>query len=320
MPNPIFTTKKVQRKQAKASIAIDGLPGSGKSGLALMLGKALANNDWTKVAAIDTESSSLNLFDGITANDGELFENFQIGDFTPDIGYKPSHYEAFKEAAIEGGADVVIFDSLTHAWMARGGVLDILNKVKKTTNDSYAAWGDPEVVREKTLLLELLRDSRVHTISTVRVKEKMEYIEGESGKRKLSSLGDQQIMQADMKYEPDLVLSMISPGKNRSGLIKHPVAIVDKSRYAIFDEEQEYEFTPQLCEQLREYLNEGTSPEELLAQQHKEFVENVTAYLDANQNKVNIWKLVKEQNGFEDTKLADIPLPDLKTMFTQLIT
>jgi septum formation topological specificity factor MinE len=93
---------------------------------------------------------------------------------------------------------------------------------------------------------------------------------------------------------------------------------VDKSRYAIFDEGSEYEFTPKLCEQLREYLNEGASPEELLEQQHKEFVEGVTKYLDANKQKVNVWKLLKEQNGLQDIALKDIPLPALKTMFTQL--
>ena len=43
-----------------------------------------------------------------------------------------------------------------------------------------------------------------------------------------------------------------------------PIAKVLKTRYAVFKKDQEYEFTPELCEQLREYLEEGVDIEELL--------------------------------------------------------
>ena len=56
--------RKATRQKLKASIMIEGLQGSGKSGLALILAKALTE-DWDKIYAIDTENRSLDLFQGI---------------------------------------------------------------------------------------------------------------------------------------------------------------------------------------------------------------------------------------------------------------
>ena len=113
--NPVFNFRKAERKQCKASILIEGLTGSGKSGLALILGQALAG-DFEKVFAIDTENNSLPLFSGINSSSGGKFENFQIGNLTPELGYKPSHYLMFREEAVKAGASVVILDSISHAW------------------------------------------------------------------------------------------------------------------------------------------------------------------------------------------------------------
>ena len=49
MSNPIFNFIDAERIKLKASIMIEGLTGSGKSGLALLLGYYLADGDWSKV-------------------------------------------------------------------------------------------------------------------------------------------------------------------------------------------------------------------------------------------------------------------------------
>lgn len=315
--NPIFNFEEAKREQCKASILIQGLSGRGKSGLALILGHALAGGDWTKVFDIDTENKSIQLYTDIDCSAGGTFHGFQIGNFTPDIGYKPSHYLAFRDVAISKGAQVVIEDSVSHAWNYKGGVLDILADVKsKSTRyqkDSYAAWGDEAVVKEKQTLMELFRDNRVHVIATVRVKEKLEYNDG-----KLLSLGDQQIMQADIKYEPDLVLEMVKAGKVKNGVASHPVAKVIKSRYAILTEDETYEFTAELCDQIRQYLEEGTSPAELLEKQRQSYVDGVKEYLDAHQNAVPVWGVLKKDAGYESTPLNEMPLDVLKKIFSQL--
>lgn len=320
--NPVFSFEEAKREQCKASIMIEGLSGRGKSGLALLLGFYLAGEKWEDVFDIDTENGSVKLFSDIDASNGGTFGKFQVGNFTPDIGYRPSNYLAFREAAIQAGAKVVIEDSISHAWMYKGGVLDLLNDAKKNNKryerDSYAAWSDETVAQEKLALFALLRDHRVHVITTVRVKEKLEYGTDENGKSKMISLGDQQIMQGDTKYEPDLVLSMVRAGRNSSGKIIHPRATVIKSRYAILAEGETYDFTPELMRQLREYLEEGVSPQELLEAQRISYINGVKEYLDAHENARPIWTVLKKDAGFGDTKLDDLPLEALKELFIKL--
>ena len=185
--------------------------------------------------------------------------------------------------------------------------------------DSYAVWGDDSIIEEKQKLFQLFRDTRCHMIATVRVKEKMEYQFNEAkGKNEMVSLGEQEIMQADVKYEPDLVLHMIEPGRNISNTITHPKARVVKSRYVILKEGEIYEFTPSLCEDIVAYLNEGTSPAEILEKQRLEYVNGIKAFLDNHQTKVNIWNVIKEDAGYKDTPLTELPLDVLKPLFVKL--
>lgn len=320
--NILFQFEEVKREKCKASILIEGLTGKGKSGLALVLGYALANHDWSKVYNIDTENKSIQLFEGLESTSGVKFEKFKIANFTPELGYKPSNYEAFKKSAIATGAEVIIQDSISHAWQYQGGVLDMINELKKSNKryerDPYAAWGDEKIVKEKQKLFQLFRDHNCHIISTVRVKEKMEYDKDASGKTVLNSLGEQEIMQADIKYEPDCVLHMIRPGKRTKTEASYPVAKVVKSRYAILTEGEQYEFTPQLCDQIREYLEEGTAPEILLEQQRLQYVDGIKEFLDINEPARNVWNALKQDRGLKDVALKDLNLKDLKEMFVTL--
>ena len=321
--NPLFKFEEATREQSKASILIEGLSGKGKSGLALLLGYYLAGKDFTKVFDIDTENNSVNLFVGIDSSGGMKFQGFKHGKFTPDLKYKPSHYEEFKEYAISEGAKVVINDSISHAWSYEGGILDRVAELRKSNKryekDSYATWGDDEIVREKQKLFQLFRDSRVHMIATVRVKEKMEYqFNAEKNKNEMVSLGEQEIMQADVKYEPDLVLHMTEAGRAAGKDIRHPKAKVVKSRYVILKEGEEYEFTPTLCEDIAKYLEEGTSPEEILERQRQEYAVGIREFLDNHPSKVNVWNVIKTDAGYKDTPLEELPLDVLKPLFIQL--
>lgn len=322
--NPIFNFEDAQRVKCKASIMIEGLPGRGKTGLALLIGYYLSDQNWKDVFVIDTENKSANLFVGINGSNGEKFSNFKTGQLTPEVGFKPSNFLIFRDVAKKAGAKVVIKDSISHAWQYKGGILDLVTNAKSSNaryaKDSYAAWGEETVVKEKNELLNLIRDQDVHVITTVRVKEKMEYGTDIDGKTKLISLGEQQIQQADLKYEPDLVLHMLRPGSVKNGKLIPPLAKVIKSRYAIFETEQEYEFTVELLQQLRSYLEEGADPEELLQQQKDEYVKAVETFLKEKTAAQTIWKELKKQEGYENTKLADLPLDVIKRLFIKLTT
>ena len=320
--NPTFSFEDATRTACKASIMIEGLPGRGKTGLALMMGYILSDEDWSKVFHVDTENSSARLFVDIDASMGGKFGKFKVADFTEEIGFKPSNYLAYRQAAVNAGAKAVIFDSISHAWNYKGGVLDLVSQAKASNSryakDSYAAWGDETVVKEKNELLELIRTSKAHMITTVRVKEKMEYEVGPDGKNKLVSLGEQQIQQADLKYEPDLVLQMQKAGSNRNGVITHPIALCTKSRYAIFAEGETYEFTPELIKQLKAYLEEGVDPEELLQKQKDEYLNALKQYFTEKPAAKQIWDIMKKDAGFAEVQAKDIPLSDLKQLYVKI--
>lgn len=323
MDNPGFIPQfeEAQRLQCNASIMIEGLPGKGKTGLALIIAKVLTGS-WENIAVIDAENKSANLFVDINSTLGEVFGKFKVAYLTSDIGYKPTNYLFLRKYAIEKlQAKAVVKDSISHAWMYQGGILDILNEAKKTNSryakDPYAAWADDEVSAEKNRLLDLIRHPECHVITTVRVKEKFEYTK-EGDKTVLKSLGEQQIQQADLKYEPDLVLHMVCPGKVRNGQPIHPTAKVIKSRYAILDEGEEYTFSPELIKQLRDYLQDGADPNELVEKQRQDYIQAIKDHLDTHQQAVPIWKVLKKDAGYENTPLEDIPLEVVKTGFIKL--
>ena len=328
MALPMGNFQKLKREACKASIMIEGLTGKGKSGLALMLAFGLEGGfkegtdttAWEKVFAIDTENRSLNLFIGIPASWGGNYGEFYGTQLTSDEGYAPSNYLYLREAAIKAGAGTVVSDSITHMWTAKGGVLDTVNEIKNKNPrmDNYRVWGEPEVAAEKQALIDVIRDHRCNVITTVRVKEKfdMQY-NAEKQKNEVVSIGEQQLQQEGLKYEPDLVLHMVAPGSGNTQ--KNPMATVIKSRYAILTEGETYEFTPELCEQLRQYLNEGVSIDELLEQQRQDYVKAVTEILDTNVSAKTIWPILKEEAGVKDAKLSEIPLQTLKQLYSQLI-
>ena len=311
-----------QRVQCKASIEFEGLSGTGKSGAAMLTAKILAGDDWKSVYALDTENRSLRLLVGTPCSDGSKYGSFKVAELTPEIGYAPSNYLAIREAAIQAGAKVFVQDSISHAWQYKGGVLDKVSEARTSGNklyakDSYAAWGDPEVIAEKNKLLEIIRDERVHVISTVRVKEKMEYTKDAEGKTKLESLGEQQIQQGDLKYEPDLVLHMLRPGSNRNGKIEHPRVRVIKTRYAFLEKDEEYDWTPELIMQLKQYLEEGVDPETIFEQQRQEYISGVKDII-TNPSKKAIAQVIKDDLGYSETKLAEMPLKAIKEMYIRL--
>lgn len=313
----VLNFRDATRTAAKASIVIQGLSGTGKSGLALVLAHALADKDWQKVFAVDTENRSLDLFEGLQAHTGDKIAPFKKLDLLASYGYAPTNYLICKENAINAGAEVIINDSITHMWTMKGGVLDRVTALEKANRsvNKFSAWGTDEIIDEKQAIYDVARDSRIHIISTIRVKEKHEMVTID-GKTKVQSLGEQQIFMPDFKYEPDLVLSMVRPGDSMG---TPPAAEVIKSRYNILQQGATYSFTPELIRQIVEYLKEGTDPAELQEQQRLDYVEAISNILDTDLSKQTMFPVLKEQIGVKDTKLADLPLDKVRTLLGMLI-
>ena len=311
----VLNFRDATRQQAKASILIEGLSGRGKSGLALLLGHALAGNDWSKVYAIDTENRSLDLFEGINMSNGAKCEPFKKVDLLPAHGYAPSNYLLCKENAVNSGGEVIINDSITHMWQQEGGVLDLVSQVQMKDSkryNNYTAWGAPEVKAEKQAIYNVVRDARIHVISTVRVKEKFEI----NSDHALTSLGEQEQQMPDLKYEPDLVIQMQKAGAMNGTA---PIAKIIKSRYAVLQEGEIYQFTDNIIASLVDYLHKGTDPEELFEKQRQDYIQTIKDILDGDVSKKTMFATLKEQQGYKDVKLVDLPLDVLQTLLGILL-
>lgn len=317
MANPalekLLQFRDATRAQAKACIVIQGLPGKGKSGLALAIGYALADKDWSKVYAVDTENKSLDLFEGIQLHTGDKIAPFKKLDLLPSHGYAPSNYLICKANAIKAGGKVFIADSITHMWQMTGGILQRVTALEQANSkvNKFTAWGTDEIINEKNAIYDVVRDSNIHVVSTVRIKEKHEFVGGE-----VKSLGEQQIFMPDFKYEPDLVLDMVRPG-NPNGT--PPAAKIIKSRYAIFVEGEIYDFTEGLIAQLVAYLAEGADPAVLKEEQRQELIVTITEILDNDTSKATMFPALKEQLGVKDVALTDLPLEVIRTLLGILI-
>ena len=247
-------------------------------------------------------------------NTGDSFGEFNKVDLTIEDGYAPSNYLALRDEAVKAGAEVIIMDSISHMWNRKGGLLDLVAEAQANGLDNYRSWGTEKNRKEKELLNDIVRCKDAHIITTVRIKEKfgMEYDETK-GKTTVVSLGEQQIQQDGLKYEPDLVLRMINPG-NMDGT--NPTVYVIKSRYAILKTGEEYEVTKELLTQLRGYLEEGIDPEVIFKEQRDQLIADIKDYCNTPTRK-SIWKALKESSGFTG-KLEEMPLSLMKELYKKL--
>ena len=55
-----------------------------------------------------------------------------------------------------------------------------------------------------------------------------------------------------------------------------------------------------------------------MEKQRQEYITNITQFLDSHQSKVNVWNVIKEDAGFKNTPLKDLPLDVIKTLFIKL--
>lgn len=305
--------KTIKRKQSKLSCAIMGMSGSGKSGLALLIATNLASAP-DKVYAVDSENGSLNLFEGITMSDGKVMNGVQVAELEEAYGSTaPTSYIEARNDAIAEGGEVFVADSITHGWLWTLDKVSEINEKANTNSKNVSAWNDPVVMENKNILrTPIYRSNEIHNIVTIRQKEKIA-ITDEGGKAGVQKLGEQPIMMDDCKFEPDLVLQMVSAG-TPDGVA--PVARVEKTRYAMLRLGEEYTFTPELIKQFADYLNEGVSPEVLLERQRNDLMISIRDIVGSNKTVAVRVKMFKKTNGIaEDAKLEDFTFEQLQNLY-----
>lgn len=305
------------RMKKKASIMLEGLSGRGKTGLALALAYYLSGKNWEKVGFIDTENGSAELFIGLKLFTEDTVGSFKYIPLMEEDGYSPENYKACIDALIREGCTSIVIDSMTHAWSRTGGILDTVSDLEENNKsvNKFNAWGQKKVVNNQNILLEMIRNDKVHLITTVRTKEKFSVETGADGKTKIVSLGEQQIMKDGIKFEPDLVLTMLAPSSDKKGALVR----VAKTRYPMWVLDGEYELSVELIEQTRKHLEEGADPYELIKEQEEMYRKKITDVCGENQGKRIMLNNFKQQIGLDPkTKISNIGLKELKLLYKLL--
>lgn len=233
MNTPAFSLRKAERKQAKLRIGLTGPSGSGKTYSALLLAYGITG-DWSKIALIDTENGS-----------GELYAD--LGPYnviTLTAPYTPERYIAAIEAAEQAGMEVIIIDSASHEWEGKGGILELVDQVAaaKFKGNSWAAWSELTPRHQK--FIEKITTSPTHIIVTTRAKTDTTMTD----EGKVKKLGTKEIQREGFEYELtinftlDRDLHLATASKDRTGLF------IDRDPFLI---------TPEIGKELMEWNKKG---------------------------------------------------------------
>jgi hypothetical protein len=208
-----FTIRKAERSQAKLRLGLAGPSGSGKTYSALLLAKGLASS-WDKVAIIDTENGSADLYS----------EMGPYNVLTLEKPFHPDRYIEAMEAAQEAGMEVIIIDSITHEWSGQGGILETQEKLGGRFQD----WA--KVTPMHNRFVQTILQSKAHMITTVRSKTDYS-LSTEGGKGKVQKVGMKPETREGFEYEMttsfDLnINNMASISKDRTGIFKNDAAFM----------------------------------------------------------------------------------------------
>lgn len=198
----MFEVKKAQRQRRPLKINLEGLSGSGKTFTALRTAFAMKRAGIGKrIAIADSENESAGLYAG-TQIDGETWEFDTVA--IPHDMQNPDGYTKCYSYLVEQGFDIIIMDSLTHAWHGAMQMVDEYSQRNK--GDKFGGWA--QVTPAQRTMLSTLTDNRAHLIATMRVKSEYERVQGSNGKDKIKKVGMKTDQRDGAEYEFDVVIRM----------------------------------------------------------------------------------------------------------------
>lgn len=221
---------KAERKQAVIKMGLQGVSGSGKTYSALLLAKGLVK-DWNKVAVIDSENHSADLY----AHLGE----YNVLNITPP--FPPAKYIEAISLCEEAGMEVIIVDSISHEWDGAGGIIDLHSNMM---GNSFTNWG--KVTPMHNSFVNKILQSPCHIIATIRSKQ--DYVLTErNGKMVPEKVGLKGVTRDGMDYEFTILLELNQ---------KHN-ASVSKDRTGLFSDKPEFVITEATGERINTWCLSG---------------------------------------------------------------
>ncbi|GFN32499.1 AAA family ATPase [Paenibacillus xylaniclasticus] len=246
----ISQLRRASRRKAKLKLGLAAPSGGGKTlgslliAYGLMLEKypdATEDERWSKIAIIDTENGSGELYVGLTIDGLKIGEYFTIPVTPP---FTPKKYiEGIKTCHSEG-IEVCILDSASHAWAGQGGLLEQQGNVAKRTGNSYTAWRDVTPLHNQ--FVDTMLQTDIHIIVTMRSKTEYVIEKDSNGKSSVRKVGLAPIQRDGMEYEFTAFFD-IDAEHNAYG---------SKDRTTIFDQ-QYFKISPETGRQLMRWLETG---------------------------------------------------------------
>lgn len=216
-----------QRKRAKIKMGLQGPSGSGKTLGALLTAFGLCS-DWSKVAVIDTENHSADLY----AHVG----NYNVLHLTAP--FTPERYISALEVCEKAGMEVVIIDSVTHEWE------NLIDYHSSLQGNSFTNWG--KVTPRHNDFVQKILQSNCHVISTIRTKQ--DYVLSEkNGKMVPEKVGLKSVQRDGLEYEFTLVFDLDM--KNH--------ATASKDRTGLFFGKPEQKLSVETGKLIRDWCNQG---------------------------------------------------------------
>lgn len=227
------------KKQAKIKMAIQGCAGSGKTYSSLLLAYGISN-DWSKIAVIDSENNSADLYSHLG---GYNVLSLQ-GNFSPE-----NYIEAI-EICEKAGMEVIIIDSMSQCWDY------LLECHSNMQGNSFTNWG--KITPRQNGFVQKILQSKCHIICTLRTKQ--DYVLSEkNGKMVPEKVGLKSVMRDGIDYEFTIVFDVD---------MKHNV-IASKDRTGLFMGKTEFVISQSIGKRILEWCNDGVSVENVKALIHQ---------------------------------------------------
>ncbi len=276
--------RRAERKKAKLRLGIVGSAGSGKTYSALMIAKGLGG----KIAVVDTENGSADLYAG-----AKNIPEYDV--LTIEQPYTIEKYLEGIETAERAGYNVLVIDSISHAWAGEGGLLDQQGKIADSgKGNSYTAWRT--VTPKHNRFVERLLGCNMHLIATMRAKTEYAMTPGNNGKVEVKKIGMAPIQREGMDYEFTVVFDIDQSHNVQSS----------KDRTSLFDG-QIFMPSEKTGEKLMGWLESGKEPEKQLlpepdyiTAQQKKAIEVIISTNNLDREKVKELLLSKKVIGLNN--------------------
>lgn len=228
--------KKAESTQAFVKAGIMGFAGSGKTFTTMQVVFGLKERMDSKapICFFDTESGS-DFFKSACADRGIDLLQVKSRAYVDAV---TAYGDALKE-----GADVLIFDSVTHIWRE---LCDAYGKQKNRQRLQFQDWQFLKGPDGWQKFTDLFLNAPIHTFISGRAGYEYEYQKDDDGKKELVKTGTKMKVETEFGYEPSLLIEMerekLSDAKNPNAKGWLHKAIILKDRTNTINGEV-FEFT-----------------------------------------------------------------------------